>query len=149
MTNIIEGSKYPDNIAKLELTDGTAPVEIVNNFMSSFNSKSVIVLLNHKYQNKIIESPVILEDWNLTNEGFQSILKSKGVTEEDRIKLLRLLNHNANRIADHFSQQTLAHINAGRRAKMERIERVKSTPPVEVTISQALRMHEGNMKVKE
>ena len=66
------------------------------------------------------------------------------MSEEDRIKLLRLLNHNANRITDHFSQQTLADLNAGRRAKMERIEKAKSTPPVEATIFEALRMHEGN-----
>ena len=81
--------------------------------------------------------PVILEDRKLTNERFDDILKSKEVSEEDRIKLLRLLNHNANRITDHFSQQTLAHMNAGRRAKMERIEKAKST--VEATIFEALR----------
>ena len=148
MTTIIEGSKYPNNITNLEVTDGTKPIEIVSNFMSIFNSKSVVVLLNHKYQNKIIESPVILEDWKLTNEGFDSILKSKGVVEEDRIKLARLLHYNAKRITDHFSQQTLSRMDAGRRAKMERIEKAKSSSPVEVTISQALRMHEGNIRVK-
>ncbi|MFZ0512321.1 MAG: hypothetical protein WAM14_12000 [Candidatus Nitrosopolaris sp.] len=103
----------------LELTDEIK--KIVTSFLSSFNSKSVIVQLNHKYQNKIIESPVILEDWKLTNEGFDNILKNKGVIEEDRKKILRLLNHNGNRITDHFSQQRLAHMHAGRRAKMERI----------------------------
>ncbi len=109
MTTIIEGSKYPDNITNLEITDGTKPIEIVSNFMSIFNSKSVIVLLNHKYQNKIIESPIILEDWKLTGERFDNILESKGVAEEDRIKLVRMFNYNAERITDHFSQQTLAH----------------------------------------
>ena len=78
--------------------------------------------------------PVILEDWNLTNERFDDILKSKEVSEEDRIKLLRLLNHNAIQITDHFCQQTLAHMNAGRRSKMERIEKAKSTPISSIVI---------------
>jgi replicative DNA helicase Mcm len=39
-------------------------------------------------------------------------------------------------------------MNGGRRAKMERVENAKATPPIEVLISQALRMHEGNVKVK-
>jgi hypothetical protein len=82
------------------------------------------------------------------NERFDNIMKNKGVTEEDRIKLLRLLNFNASRITDHFSQQTLAHMHAGRRAKMDRIEKAKSIPAVEVTISQALRLHEGNIRIK-
>jgi len=116
--------------------------------MSNFNSKSVVVQLNHKYQAKIIESPVILDDWKLTNESFDNILKDKMVAEEDRIKLLRLLNYNANRITGHFSQQTLTHMDAGRRARIERIEREKSLPYVEVSIYQALKMHEGNIKVK-
>lgn len=133
---IIEESKYPDNITDLEVTDGIIRIETVNNFMSSFNSISVIVLLNHKYQNKIIESPVIIEDWRLTNERFESILKSKGVTE-DRIKLVGLLHHNAKRITDHFSEQTSAHMHAGKRAKIERIEKAKAAPHVDVTCSNA------------
>jgi DNA replicative helicase MCM subunit Mcm2 (Cdc46/Mcm family) len=139
---------FVDNITSLEATDGTRPIEIVSNFMSIFNSKSVIVLLNHKYQNKIIESPVILEDWNLTNERFDNILKNKGVAEEDRIILVRMLNHNAKRITDHFSEQTLAHTDAGQKAKKERVERVKNAPPVEVSVSHALMMHEGNVRVR-
>jgi len=47
MTTFTEEPKYPDNI---EVTDGTEPVEIVNCFMSIFNSKSVVVQLNHKYR---------------------------------------------------------------------------------------------------
>jgi DNA replicative helicase MCM subunit Mcm2 (Cdc46/Mcm family) len=140
--------KLDNTVIVLELTDEIKNEQIVTSFFSSFNSKSVIVQLNHRYENKTIESPVTPEDWKLTNERFGDILKSKGVIEEDRTKLLRLLNYNASGIADHFSQQTLVHMNAARRAKMERIERAKSSPPVEVTISEALRMHEGNVRVK-
>src|SRR5215471_11262082 len=39
-------------------------------------------------------------------------------------------------------------MDAGRRARIERIEREKSLPYVEVSIYQALKMHEGNIKVK-
>jgi hypothetical protein len=140
--------EYPDDITNLELSEEIKSGGIVNGFLSSFNSKSVIVQLNHKYVNKIIELQVILEDWKLTNERFDNILKNKGVVDEDRIKLLRLLNHNANRITDHFSEQTLAHIHAGRRAKRERKENAKNTIPVEASISEVLRMHEGNVRVK-
>ncbi len=35
-----EESKYPDDIMNLELTDEIKSIEIVSNFMSSFNSKS-------------------------------------------------------------------------------------------------------------
>jgi hypothetical protein len=132
----------------LELTDEIKNDQIVTSILSSFNSRSVIIQLNDKYANRIIELDVILKDWKQMNDRFDSILKNDEVMEEDRIKLLRLLNHNANRITDHFTQQTLAHMDAGRRAKKERKEKAKSTPPVEVTISQALRMHEGNIRVK-
>jgi len=148
MTTIADESKYPDDITNLELTEEIKSAGIVTSFLSSFNSKSVIVQLNHKYVNKILDLPVMLEDWKQTNERFDNILKNKGVVEEHRIKLIRLLNYNANRITDHFSEQTLAHMHAGRRAKIERKEKAKATPPVEVTISQALRMHEGNIRVK-
>jgi DNA replicative helicase MCM subunit Mcm2 (Cdc46/Mcm family) len=139
---------HDSTVTVLDLTDEIKNEQMVTSFLSSFNSKSVILQLNHNYVNKTIELPVTLEDWKLTNERFDNILKNKGVTEEDRIKLQRLLNFNANKITDHFSQQTLAHMNAGRRAKMERIETAKNTPPVEVSISQALRMHAGNVRVK-
>lgn len=138
---------HDNPVTALELTEEIKKKQAVDSFLSSFNSKSVILQMNHKYQNKIIESPIILEDWKLTNETFDDILKGKGVIE-DRVILVRLLNYNANRITDHFSEQTLAHMHAGRRAKMERIEKAKATPHVEVTISQVLRMHEGNVKVK-
>jgi hypothetical protein len=121
----------------LELTDEIKPGQIVTSFFSSFNSKSVILQLNHKYENKTVELPVILEDWKLTNERFDDILKNKGVTEEDRIKLQRLLNYNAKKITDHFSQQTLAHMHAGKTAKMARIDKVKNAPAIEVSISDA------------
>jgi replicative DNA helicase Mcm len=148
MTSTADESKSPDDITNLELTEEIKSAGIVNSFLCSFNSKSVIVQLNHKYVNKIIDLQVILEDWKLTNERFDNILKNKRVVDEDRIKLLRLLNHNANRITNHFSEQTLVHMHAGRRAKIERKEKAKATPPVEVIISQALRMHEGNIRVK-
>jgi DNA replicative helicase MCM subunit Mcm2 (Cdc46/Mcm family) len=139
---------HDNTVMVLEQTEEIKQKQVVTSFLSSFNSKSVIVQLNHQYQNKIIESPVILEDWKLTNERFDDILKGKEVIEEDRVILVRLLNYNANRITDHFSQQTLAHMHAGRRAKMERIEKEKNTPPREVSVAQALMMHEGNVRIK-
>jgi DNA replicative helicase MCM subunit Mcm2 (Cdc46/Mcm family) len=142
------GNVPDDTVMVLELTEEIKKEDIVTSFLCSFNSKSVIVQLNHKYVNKIIELQVIQEDWKLTNERFDNILKNKGVVDEDRIKLRRLLNHNANRITDHFSEQTLAHMHAGRRAKIERKENAKNTPPVEASISEVLRMHEGNVRVK-
>jgi len=78
-----------DNTVKvLELTEEIRKEPLVTSSLSSYNSKSVIIQLNHKYANKIIEVPVILEDWKLTNERFDDILKSNGVTEEDRVTLV-------------------------------------------------------------
>jgi len=88
---------HDNTVTVLELTEEIKKKQVVTSFLSSFNSKSVILQLNHKYQNKIIESPVILENWKLTNERFNDILKGKEVIEEDRVILVRLLNCNANR----------------------------------------------------
>lgn len=143
------GSDDHDNtVMVLELTEEIKEKQIVTSFLSSFNSKSVILQLKHKYQNKIIESPVVLEDWPLTNKRFDDILKGKEVTEEDRVILVQLLNYNANRITDHFSQQTLEQTSAGQRKKKERNDRIKNTPPREVSVPQALMIREPGINVR-
>lgn len=137
-TTTVDESKYADDIINLE--DEIEQEHIVNILLVSFHSKSVILQLNPKYVNNVVEVLVTPEDWNRTNKRFDNILTSKGVTEEDRIELLRLLNHNANRITDHFAEKTVAHMHAGRRAKIERKEKTKNKPAKEVSISDALRM---------
>jgi hypothetical protein len=139
---------FPEDIYSLELTDEIKSAEIVNYFISSFKSKSVILELKQNGWPKLIELPVILEDWELTNKSFDSILTDIGIREEDRTKLRRLFNYNANRITDHFTARTLSHLHAGRKARIERTEKAKNTPPTEISISEASRMHEGNITVK-
>lgn len=137
-----------DRTIALELTDEIQKKQIVTTFLYSFSSQSVILQLNREYANKIVEVHISIDDWKLTSEDLNSALTNKGVNEADRVKLLRLLNANSNRIVDHFSKLQRRNLHAGRKAKLERKEKAKSTPPIEVSISQALRMHEGNIRVK-
>lgn len=148
MTTALDESKYPEDIATLDLTEEVKTAGLVNYFISSFKSKSVILVLNQNGLTNLVESPVIVEDWEQTNKNFEDILQSKGVAEDARTRLLRLLNSNANRIADHFIERQKCTMHAGMKAKVERIEKAKNTPPIDVSISQALRMHEGNVRTR-
>jgi DNA replicative helicase MCM subunit Mcm2 (Cdc46/Mcm family) len=135
------------SVIELELTDEIR--QLVTQLTSSFGSKSVIVKLNHKYENKTIEFyPIEPNEWIDTLDSFEEILKERGVDEEDRIALRRLLNHNSKRIMDHYYQQTLEQMNIGQRKKKERMDRIRNTPPREVSVSQALMMDEGNVLIK-
>ena len=111
------------------------------------SGRSHPLVLNHKYENKPINLP-ILDDWKSTHDGFYGILVDNGVAEEDSRRIQRFCSSQHEAIIDHFAQQTLAHMSVGQRAKKERIEKAKNGPPIDVTIAQALTMHEGNVRVK-
>lgn len=70
------------------------------------------------------------------------------VLDVKRVIIAGLLNHNSKPILDHFSQQELAAVTVGQRNKKERIERIKNRPPKEVSLRQALKMHDGNVLIK-
>lgn len=84
--------------------------------------------------------PFQIEHWEQTTKEFDNILQSESVAEDDRVRLVRLLSSyiskaaNASRIVDHFLERHRYNLNAGRRAKIERIERATTTPPVEVEL---------------
>src|SRR5215831_29752 len=141
------GSPCGKDVIALELTEKMRNEQLVSNIFSSYRSKSLIVMLNHKYENKPINLP-ILDDWKSTHDGFYDILVDNGVAEEDSRRIQRFCSSQHEAIIDHFAQQTLAHMSVGQRAKKERIEKAKNGPPIDVTIAQALTMHEGNVRVK-
>ena len=48
---------HHNTVKVLELTEEIRKEQLVTSCLSSYNSKSVIIQLNHKYVNKIIEVP--------------------------------------------------------------------------------------------
>ena len=86
--------------------------------------------------------------WTDTLETFEKTVKDRGVDEEDRITLRRLINHNSEKIANHYSQQSIARMTDGQKARMERVEILKNGYPKELSIKDALRRHEGNVRVR-
>jgi DNA replicative helicase MCM subunit Mcm2 (Cdc46/Mcm family) len=137
-------------VIELELTEEVQKEQIVATgcFLYNFRSKSVNLKLNHKYENKWIDSPVDLKDLKQTNEEFRDILKSNGVTIDDITKLENMFISNNKRIVDHYYQQMLEQTNTGQRNKKERVDRIKNAPPREVSVSEALVMRDGNVRVK-
>src|SRR5262249_8473570 len=108
---------------------------------------SVILQLNSKYQNMVVKLPILLEDWKATEDGSTNILKDNGVSTDDKIRILRMLNIHSVRIREHFTHQALEHMSVGQRAKHQRKERMKSAPR-KVSVRQASRMYEGNVEVR-
>ena len=139
------------SVIDLELTDEIQDKQLLSQLIYSFGSKSVILKLNHKYENKVIEVyPIDLgpKKWTDTLETFEKTVKDRGVDEEDRITLRRLINHNSEKIANHYSQQSIARMTDGQKARMERVEILKNGYPKELSIKDALRRHEGNVRVR-
>jgi hypothetical protein len=139
------------SVISLELTEEIQYAQLVTKLDCSYGSKSVIIELNHKYDNKKIEYYPIdtgEDKWIPTLDTLVKTLKERGVSEEDSIKIRRLLNHNSEKIARHFAEQKLARMTAGQKAKMERAERLRTGTPIELSIKDALRMHEGLVRVK-
>ena len=135
-------------VISLELTDDVQKNQIVTASIYNFNSKSVTCVFNHKYENMTIDSLIEVGKWKESKDDFGNKLRHNGVTEEDIISLLRMLDSNSERITDCFTEQTLTHQTAGQKIKIERIEKLKNGPPTEASVSQALMMREGNVLVK-
>jgi DNA replicative helicase MCM subunit Mcm2 (Cdc46/Mcm family) len=148
MTSTLEEGAYSEDIVNLEITDEVKLAGLVNYFISSFKSRSAILELSENGLPKLVESPILLEDWEQTTKNFDDILRGRGVAEDHKTKLLRLLNANASRIIDHFIERQRRTIHAGRKVKLERIQKAKNAPYVDVSLSQALRMHEGNVRTR-
>ena len=69
------------NIIALELTEEIKREQIVTSFVFDKRIESLRLSLNHKYNQKIIISP-IEENWPKTIETFKKQLKLKGVNED-------------------------------------------------------------------
>src|SRR5215831_3968526 len=53
------GSPCGKDVIALELTEKMRNEQLVSNIFSSYRSKSLIVMLNHKYENKPINLPIL------------------------------------------------------------------------------------------
>src|SRR5437660_2969576 len=84
------------DVIELALTEEVQREQIVATgcFLYNFGSKSVNLKLNHKYENKWIDSPIDIKDWEQTSQELHDILERNGVPIEDRIKIVNMLNHN-------------------------------------------------------
>jgi len=143
------GHHVGPSVIELELTDDIRDAKLVTKARSSFGSKSVILELHHQYENKIIECyPIEPNKWTETLDRFVNVLESEGVEEKDRTALRRWLNKSSEKIVNHFSEQYKARRTAAQKAREERLEWLKNSPPLELSIKDALRMHEGNFRVK-
>jgi DNA replicative helicase MCM subunit Mcm2 (Cdc46/Mcm family) len=145
------GHSYGSPVIALEITDEILKEEhpTVTACYSSFSrgSQYVIIQMNSKYQNQIVQSYIDVEHWKETEDGLANVLKDNGVVQADRLPIQRMLNFHSARITEHFSRQMLEHMHAGQRAKHERKERMKSAP-IKVSVRQASRMHDGNVEVR-
>jgi DNA replicative helicase MCM subunit Mcm2 (Cdc46/Mcm family) len=83
-----------------------------------------------------------------TYEEFCSNLKNNGVRTEDITQLQDMLSLNHDRILNHYHQQELEQTSAGQRKRKEENDRMRNTPPREVSVSRALMMKEGNVRIK-
>jgi len=145
-----DGNGYGHPVIALEITDEIQKEEhpTVTACYTSFSrgSQYVVIQMNSKYQNLIIQSDIDVEHWKETEDRLANLLKDNGVVQEDRLPIQRMVNRNSPRIIEQFRQQTLEHMHAGQRAKMARKERMKSAP-IKVSVRQASRMYEGNVEV--
>jgi DNA replicative helicase MCM subunit Mcm2 (Cdc46/Mcm family)/transcriptional regulator with XRE-family HTH domain len=144
------GSNGGGNGAIIQLELSKVTRRIMPECFYNFRSKSVLARLNGKYQNKWIDSPIDVDDWAYTYEVWVNNLERSGVAADDLAILVNILNlnDNYNRIMDHHRQQTLEQMSIGQRNRKERIERQKKSFPKQVSVKQALKIPEGNVRVK-
>lgn len=137
------------SVIKLDLTDEMRDKQLVTQFDCNYGSKSIILKFNHKYDDKVVELYHINigKEWTNTLDSCVQTLKERGIDEEDCTIVRRSLNQVSEKIVNHFAEQKIAHMTAGQKAKMERLEK-KNGPPLELSIKDVLRRHEGNFRVR-
>jgi len=115
----------------------------------SYGSHSITFGLNHKYENKTIECYNIeCGKWTDTLDRVGSVLETNGIDDNDRTTFRRFLNQHSKKIANHFQEQRRIRLTAAQKAREQRIDLLKHSPPIELSIKDVLRMHEGNFRVR-
>jgi DNA replicative helicase MCM subunit Mcm2 (Cdc46/Mcm family) len=144
--NVGNGNDVIELIPTEELQGG----QIVSIWFYSFKSKSMTIKFNDRCQNKLIDSiPVDLGDVKQMCKGFCDILQSNGIAEEYIINLENMLIANNPRITEFYTRKEIEQITEGQRRKRERIDKLRNTPPRQVSVAQALMMSEGaNVRIK-
>jgi DNA replicative helicase MCM subunit Mcm2 (Cdc46/Mcm family) len=123
--------------------------QIVTVWFCSFKSKQMTIKFNGRYQNKLLDSiPVDLEDMRDMVEGFRNILENNGIAEEHITMLENILISNNPRITAFYAQAATEQTTEGQRRKKERIDKLRNTPPREVSVAQALMIREAGTNVR-
>jgi DNA replicative helicase MCM subunit Mcm2 (Cdc46/Mcm family) len=135
-------------IIELKMTKEVLEAHILTEFLYNFDSKSVLLKLNSQYQNMWVDSPVNLELSTQTCQELITNLQNHGVTSEHSTKLGDMLNSNSHMITQYYVRKTLEQTSTGRRKKKERIDRLKNTPPRDISVAQALMMCEAGTNVR-
>src|SRR5215467_13443251 len=137
------------SVIELELTDEMRNSRLVTMVSCNYGSHSITFGLNHKYENKTIECYNIeCGKWKDTLDRIGNVLETNGVDDNDRVILRRFLNQHNQTIVNHFQEQKRIRQSAAQRAREQRMELLKHSPPVELSIKDVLKMHDGNFRVK-
>jgi hypothetical protein len=94
MTNCTNNNNKNSNVVNLELTEKIKEEGIVNSFVFDKRVNSLILSLNHLYNNKTVISPVFQDNWPKTSETFTKQMKLKGVRIEHTPQLSDVVDNN-------------------------------------------------------
>ena len=89
-----------NNNVILELTEQLQKEGIVISFVYNKKVNSLILSLNHIYDNKTIISPILNTNWPKTSETFAKNLKHKRVKENHISQLCDVLDNNYEKVLD-------------------------------------------------
>ena len=140
---------YGNDVIELIPTEEVQGEQIVTVWFCSYKSKLMTIKFNDRYQNKWIDSiPVDLEDIRHMVDALRNTLESNGIAEEHIIKLENMLISNNPTITEFYARKTIEEITEGQRRKKERIDKLRNTPPRDVSVAQALMIREAGTNVQ-
>jgi hypothetical protein len=92
------------DIISLELTDRIQQEQIVTGYDFNTKIRSLVLSLNHKYQDTVITTPVD-SNWTKTIKIFAKELKRKNVTQDHITMICDVADINAVKILEHVQEQ--------------------------------------------
>jgi DNA replicative helicase MCM subunit Mcm2 (Cdc46/Mcm family) len=138
-----------NDVIELIPTEELQGEQIVTVWFCSFKSKQMTIKFNDRYHNKLIDSiPIDLEDIGKMLDGLRDTLAFNNIANEHINSLENTLILNNPRITEFFARKTEEQITEGQRSKKERIDNLKNTPHVELSLKHALQRKSGNVSVK-
>src|SRR5919205_972770 len=96
LSKAIEESKKSNHLVNLQLTSRLRETGIVSRFVFNMKTNSIILLLNHAYEEKNIIFTPNKKDWNKTHDLFQRKLKQNHIEQEHILLLEEVLDEPSN-----------------------------------------------------